>query len=347
VFLVNIPVGILTVLGLFVFMDETKRHEHLRFDWFGFLALAVGIGSLQLMLDRGQHLGWFTSPEIVAEAIVSAAGFYYFFAHSLTTNEPFVRFAIFRDRNFLIACFFMMIMGLMLFSSMALATPFLQNVLGYPIATTGWVLAARGLGTLFAMLIIGRLLRTFEARYLILIGLSLTAATLYQMTGFTANTSTREIVICGLVQGFGMGFVFVPMSTVAFLSLPAHLRTDGTAMLTLVRNVASSVGISVVIANLTSKTTVFYSQFAERLTPFNDALQHPDVARWIDLATDQGRALADQMLNLQASIMAYAVDYALLAAVCVLAIPFVIAVGSTASLRGGRVSLREQAPAME
>jgi DHA2 family multidrug resistance protein len=347
VFLVNIPVGILTVLGLIVFMDETKRHEHLRFDWFGFLALAVGIGSLQLMLDRGQHLGWFTSPEIVAEAIISVAGFYYFFAHSLTTNEPFVRFAIFRDRNFLIASFFMMIMGLMLFSSMALATPFLQNVLGYPITTTGWVLASRGLGTLLAMLIIGRLLRMFEARYLILIGLSLTAATLYQMTGFTANTSTREIVICGLVQGFGMGFVFVPMSTVAFLTLPAQLRTDGTAMLTLVRNVASSVGISVVIANLTSKTTVFYSQFTEHLTPFNDALQHPDVARWIDLATDQGRALADQMLNLQASIMAYAVDYALLTAVCVLAIPFVIAVGSTASLRGGRVSLREQAPAMD
>ena len=192
VFLVNIPVGILTVLGLLVFMDETKRHEHLRFDWFGFLALAVGIGSLQLMLDRGQHLGWFTSPEIVAEAIISVAGFYYFFAHSLTTNEPFVRFAIFRDRNFLIASFFMMIMGLMLFSSMALATPFLQNVLGYPIATTGWVLASRGVGTLLAMLIIGRLLRHFEARYLILIGLSLTAATLYQMTGFTANTSTAR-----------------------------------------------------------------------------------------------------------------------------------------------------------
>ncbi len=167
VFLVNIPVGILTVLGLLVFMDETKRQAHLRFDWFGFVALAAGIGGMQLMLDRGEQLGWFGSPEIVAELIVSIAGFYYFFAHSLTTNEPFVRFAVFRDRNFLIGCFFMMIMGLMLFSSMTLATPFLQNVLGYPIMTAGWVMASRGLGTLIGMAIIGRLLRHFEARTLI------------------------------------------------------------------------------------------------------------------------------------------------------------------------------------
>ncbi len=337
VFLVNIPVGILTVIGLLVFMDETRRHEHLRFDWFGFVALAAGIGSLQLMLDRGEQLGWFTSPEIVAEAIVSALGFYYFFAHSLTTSEPFVRFAIFRDRNFLIACFFMVIMGLMLFSSMALSTPFIQNILGYPITTAGWVLASRGIGTLVGMLLIGRLLRLVEARYLILFGLTLTAATLYQMTGFTQNTSKHEIVMCGLVQGFGMGFVFIPLSTVAFLTLPQRFRTDGTAMLTLVRNVASSIGISVVIANLSSKTTVFYSQLAERVTPFNDALQSPDVTRWLDLATEQGRALADQMMTLQAAIMAYAVDYALLAAICALSIPFVLAIGSTASLRGKKV----------
>jgi MFS transporter, DHA2 family, multidrug resistance protein len=341
VFLVNLPVGIVTVLGLLVFMDETKRHEHLRFDWFGFLALAAGIGGMQLMLDRGEQLGWFGSPEIVAELIVSIVGFYYFFAHSFTTKEPFLRFAIFRDRNFLIGCFFMMVMGLMLFSSMTLATPFLQNVLGYPIMTAGWVMASRGLGTLIGMAIIGRLLRHFEARTLILIGLTLTAATLYQMTGFTTNTSKQEIVICGLIQGFGMGFVFIPLSTVAFLTLPQHLRTDGTAMLTLVRNVASSVGISVVIANLSSKTTTFYAQLAEHITPFNDALQNPDITRWLDLATDQGRALADQMLTVQAAVLAYANDYALLTAVCVIALPFVLAIGSTASLRGGRVALRE------
>jgi DHA2 family multidrug resistance protein len=347
VFLVNLPVGVLTVFGLLVFMDETKRHAHLKFDWFGFIALAAGIGGMQLMLDRGEQLGWFGSAEIIAELIISIAGFYYFFAHSLTTAEPFVRFAIFRDRNFLMGCFFMLIMGLMLFSSMALSAPFILNVLGYPIETTGWVLASRGLGTLFGMLLIGRLLRIFEARWLILIGLTLTAATMYQMTGFTTDTSARTIVIIGLVQGFGMGFVFIPLSTVAFLTLDARYRTDGTSMLTLVRNVASSAGISVVIANLTNMTTTFRSQLAEHISPFNDALQQMDVARWLDLATDQGRALADQMITLQAVIMAYANDFMLLTVICVLSIPFVFAIGSTASLRGGRVSVREAAPVME
>jgi len=339
VFLVNLPVGVLTVFGLLAFMDETRHQAHLRFDWFGFLALAAGIGSMQLMLDRGEQLGWFESKEIVAELIISIAGFYYFFAHSFTTSEPFLRFAIFRDRNFLVGCFFMVIMGLMLFSSMALTAPFIQNVLGYPIMTTGWLLASRGVGTLVGMAMIGRLLRLVEARYLILIGLTLTAATMYEMTGFTDNTSGREIVICGLIQGLGMGFVFIPLSTVAFLSLPPHLRTDGTAMLTLVRNVASSAGISVVIANLTAKTTVFHSQLAEHISPFNDALQNPDVTRWLDLATDQGRALAGRMITLQAAVMAYANDFMLLTVICVLAIPFVLAIGSTASLRGKKVAV--------
>jgi DHA2 family multidrug resistance protein len=339
VFLVNLPVGVLTVLGLLAFMDETRHQAHLRFDWFGFLALAAGIGSMQLMLDRGEQLGWFGSPEIVAELIISIVGFYYFFAHSFTTDEPFVRFAIFKDRNFLIGCFFMVVMGLMLFSSMALSAPFIQNVLNYPIESAGWLLAARGVGTLVGMAMIGRLLRLVEARYLILIGLILTALTMYQMTGFTEDTSGRTIVYVGLVQGLGMGLVFIPLSTVAFLSLPAQFRTDGTAMLTLVRNVASSAGISVVIANLSGMTTTFRSQLVEHVTPFNNALQFPDVARWMDLASDQGRAIAEQMVTLQAVIMAYANDFMLLTAICVLSIPFVFAIGSTASLRGGKVAV--------
>src|SRR6188508_87109 len=183
VFLINLPVGIVTVLGLMLFMDETRKQTAMCFDWLGFIALAIGIGALQLMLDRGEQAGWFGSTEIVVELIISIAGFYYFFAHSLTTPEPFVRFAIFKDRNFLVGCFFMVVMGLMLFSSMALSAPFIQNVLNYPIEAAGWVLASRGVGTLFGMLIIGRLLRLVEARYLILIGLTLTALTMYQMTG--------------------------------------------------------------------------------------------------------------------------------------------------------------------
>ena len=132
-FLINLPIGVMTAIGMMLFMEETKRHEHLRFDWFGFLALAVGIGSLQLLLDRGEQVGWFGASEIWIEMIVSIVGFYYFFAHSLTTSEPFVRFELFKDRNFVSGVVFMVVIGVVLFGTMALVTPFMQNLLGFPI----------------------------------------------------------------------------------------------------------------------------------------------------------------------------------------------------------------------
>ncbi|HEX2215950.1 MAG TPA: DHA2 family efflux MFS transporter permease subunit [Xanthobacteraceae bacterium] len=329
VFLINLPIGVVTVLGLLAFMDETRPKEHLRFDWFGFLALAVGIGSLQLMLDRGEHVGWFDSTEIVVEAIVACAGFYFFLAHSLTTPEPFFRFAIFRDRNFLSGCFFMVIIGCVLFSTMALVVPFLRNMLGYPIVDAGLLLAYRGVGTLIAMLMLNRLLHFVEPRWSVLTGLILTAATLQQMTLFTGDTARSTIVWVSVVQGIGIGLVFMPLNTVSFNTLPVHLRTDGTAILTLIRNVASSIGIAYVIANLTRTTTTEHARLAEHITPFNDALQAPDVARALDLSTDTGRALADQMVTHQAGFIAYANDFTLLMWLTIVSIPFVFAIGKT------------------
>ena len=188
VFFVNLPFGIFTVLGLMIFMDETKKAIELRFDWFGFTALAIAIGSLQLALDRGEQLGWLESNEIIAEFIISAIGFYYFLAHSLTTDRPFIQFALFKDRNFVGGCVFMAVMGLVLFSTMALSSPFLQNVIGYPIITAGLLLASRGCGTFVAMMLVGRMMRHIEARTLIISGLSLTAASLFYMTGWTDQT---------------------------------------------------------------------------------------------------------------------------------------------------------------
>ena len=251
VFFVNLPFGIFTVLGLVIFMDETKKDAELRFDWFGFTALAIGIGSLQLALDRGEQLGWLESNEIIAEFIIAGIGFYYFFAHSLTTSKPFIQFALFKDRNFVGGCVFMAVMGLVLFSTMALSSPFLQNVIGYPIITAGLLLASRGCGTFVAMMMVGRMMRYIEARTLIISGLSITCASLYYMTYWTDQTGANEIMVISIIQGFGFGLVFVPLSTVAFLTLPNHLRTDGTSMLTLMRNVASSIGISLVISQLT------------------------------------------------------------------------------------------------
>jgi DHA2 family multidrug resistance protein len=341
VFFVNLPFGIFTVLGLLAFMDETKKNLELRFDWFGFTALAIAIGSLQLALDRGEQLGWTESNEIIAEFIISIVGFYYFFAHSLTTSKPFIQFAVFKDKNFIGGCVFMAVMGLVLFSTMALSSPYLQNVIGYPIITAGLLLASRGCGTFVAMMLVGRMMRYIEARTLIIAGLSITGLSLFYMTAWTDQTGVNEIVAISIIQGFGFGLVFVPLSTVAFLTLPNHLRTDGTSMLTLMRNVASSIGISLVIAQLTEGTRRTYAILSEHVNPFNHAMQMPEVRALIDMSTDKGRAMADAMVNIQAQIIAFSHDYQMVMVFTLCAIPLAIMIGSTTA------ALRKQSGAPE
>jgi len=224
-----------------------------------------------------------------------------------------------------------------LFSTMALSSPYLQNVIGYPIITAGVLLASRGCGTFVAMMLVGRLLRYIEARTLIVVGLGLTALSLFQMTAWTDQTGVPEIVAVSIVQGFGFGLVFVPLSTVAFMTLPGALRTDGTSMLTLVRNVASSVGISIAIAQLTEGTRRYHAILNEHVNPFNHALQMPNVSGMINLSTDAGRAMADAMVTVQAQIIAFSHDYQLVMFFILGSIPLAIMIGST------RVALRGQA----
>jgi len=338
VFLINLPIGIVTVIGLVIFMDEPPTEKGRRFDWFGFVALAAGIGALQIMLDRGEQVGWFSSTEIVAELVVSIVGFYFFFAHSLTTDNPFVRFEVFRDRNFVTCLVFMAFIGVALFGTLVLVSPFMQNNIGYPVTTAGWLLGTRGIGTLLSMMVISRLLRLIEARWLLLVGLTLMAGTLYQMELFTEQTSAMTIAVTSVIQGFSIGMLFVPLSTVAFLTLRSELRTEGTAMLTLIRNIFSSIGISVMIAQLTNTTTVMHARIVENVTPFNDALRMPNVTSTLDMATDAGKALLDLVVTQQAAIIAYANDYRMLLVLSVAAMPLVLLVGSSKVVQrpGGR-----------
>jgi len=190
-------------------------------------------------------------------------------------------------------------------------------------------------------MMVGRLMRHIEARTLIISGLGLTAFTLYCMSGWTDQTGTSEIVVLSIMQGFGFGFVFVPLSTVAFLSIPPHLRTDGTSMLTLMRNVASSIGISIVISQLTEGSRRSYAILNEHINPFNHAIQMPDVRRMMDLSTDAGRAMADVMLKAQAQIIAFSHDYQLVTLFILVSMPLAIMIGSS------KAALRKQAAGPE
>jgi DHA2 family multidrug resistance protein len=178
-------------------------------------------------------------------------------------------------------------------------------------------------------------MRICEARTLIFAGVLMITVTLYQTTGFTEQTSGFTVATLGVVQGLGLGLVFVPLSTVAFVTLPGHLRTNGTAMLTLVRNIGSAIGISVVNAMLISKTTMFHSQLVESLTPFADALKMPDVASHLDVTSSTGLAMLDAVVTQQAAIIAYANDYKMLMIICIAMLPFVLLLGSTLKRMAG------------
>ena len=253
-----------------------------------------------------------------------------------------MRFEMFKDRNFVSGVVFMVVIGVVLFGTMALVTPFMQGLLGYPIQTAGFLLGSRGIGTLLTMMAAPRLMRMIEPRYLILVGLLLTGGTLYHMTGFSLDTTQTTIVVTSIVQGVGLGLLFVPITTVAFTTLPGQLRTGGTAILTLVRNIGSSIGISMVIAQLTSGTTAMHARLTEQVTPFNDALQMQDVASTLNLATDLGRAMLDGIVTQQAALLAYLNDFKLLMYLTLFMIPLVLIIGSVHRHAAGAAAAHEE-----
>ena len=323
IFYINLPIGVAATLGLMAFMDESEGNRGLRFDWLGFAALSIGIGALQLMLDRGEQLGWFDSSEIVVTAIVSAAGFYFFFAHSFTTPHPFVSFSIFKDRNFTVGLLFMFICGMLLVASMVLMAPFLQGVMGYPIIDVGILLGTRGIGMAIGLVGGGRLMMRVDPRLLMAFGLACCVASLYFTIDFSPDTAVFTIVWTSILQGIGLGTLFVPLNTLALSSLPPELRTQGTAMWTLIRNLGSSIGVSIVIANLTNKTIMMRAHLAESITPFNQALADPGAAM-LDPATDTGRALLENLITQQATIIAYANDFKLMMVATLLVLPLIV-----------------------
>jgi len=323
VFYVNLPVGILTFLGLSTFLSESKITK-LAFDWFGFATLSLFIGALQMMLDRGEQLDWFSSAEIVLEAALAGLSLYLFLVHTVTSERPFIDPRMFRDRNFSIGLIFIFMVGIILLATLALLTPYLQNLMGYPVITAGLVLAPRGIGTMIAMIIVGRVINKVDPRALIISGLLLTSFALYEMAGFTPDVSQGTLIRTGIIQGFGLGFIFVPLSTITFATLTPEFRTQGTALFSLVRNIGSSIGISLVIFLLGRNTQVMHTELVQHITPFNDALQSGGPARVWDLATAAGRAALNAEITRQATIIAFNDDFKLMMIVALAALPLVL-----------------------
>lgn len=324
VFYINLPFGLLAWFGLAAFVHETPIDRLRRFDLLGFALLSLGIGALQMMLDRGESLDWFSNPEVVIEAMLAGLAIYLFIAHIFTHEHPFIEPALFKDRNFSVGLLFIFIIGVILLATMALLPPFMQTLLGYPVIDVGLLLAPRGVGTMIAMILVGKLSGKVDVRYMIFLGLMLTSLSLWEMTRFNTDITGVDIVRTGITQGLGLGFIFVPLSTITFSSLASRYRTEGAALFSLMRNIGSSIGISVVITYLAQRTQANHAAFADYINPFNLALKQAVEAGAYNLTTPQGLAAINGEITRQALTLAYLQDFRLMMWITLAAAPLIV-----------------------
>ena len=320
-FYINLPVGVLAWIALMIAMPKDDKPQHRPFDIRGFVLLSLAVGLFQLMLDRGETVDWFDSTEIVAEAFFSVVCLYMFIVHSLTRRQPFVDVHLFKDRNFTIALLIQLAIGALVLSPSVLLPTFLQQLQGYTPTQAGVLMASRGFTSIIAMFLSGWLATHSDPRYTLLGGIGIVSGSLLMMASFSVDTPASYLVFAGLIQGLGIPLAFMPITFVAFATLPDSSRPEAGALLTLVRNIGGSAGISTAIALISRSAQVNQSYLAEHFTPYStDRWQALGAMPGANAAT--GRLLGE--IGRQALSIAYSNEFHLLATATVLAVPLVL-----------------------
>lgn len=324
VFYVNVPIGLIAFFGILLFMSETRVSAR-KLDLFGFATLSIAIGALQLFLDRGEVMDWFSSIEIWIELLTAIIAFAFFLVHTLTVETTsFFNRSLALDRNFVVGCGFYFVMGAVLYATRALLPPFLQDLMQYSVVTTGLATAPSGAGTMITMMLAGRLVGPVRPQYLIAAGFSIAALSLWQMSNYSLDMSESTVIWSGFIQGLGLGLISVSLTTATFSTLAPHLRGDGTSIYSLSRNIGSSIGISFVQTELTRNIQIAHSSLVEYINRFNPFAQ-PDVLPPVwDMNTAPGLAALNTEVTRQASMIAYVDDFRLLFVLTLMVMPFLL-----------------------
>jgi DHA2 family multidrug resistance protein len=338
VFLVNLPVGILCALLMLRYMPKTEKIER-RFDLFGFALLAIALGSLQMFLDRGEQKDWLQSWEIMIELGLAIAAAWMFVVHIVTSKHPLFERSMFTDRNFATGLAFMAVTGVLLLAGLALLPPLLQNMYGYSVLQSGFLTAPRGVGTLISMLLAGRLTGRVDSRLLVGIGVALMGISLWMMTGFAIDQPSTPVITSGVVQGLGLGLIFVPLQSLAFETLAPRLRTTAAALLNLSRNIGGSVGISVVSTQLVRMTQVAHTDLARNITDQTIPTLDPTVLQTIAPQGAVALAIINAEVTRQALFIAYLDDFKLMMLVTFAVLPLLLLMR-----RGRQVGTGQQQP---
>ncbi len=323
VFFINLPVG-LVGLSLAAAVLPDVRQEARRFDLFGFALLATGVAALQLCLDRGQQLDWFASWEVIIEAGVAGATLWAFGVHVMTGRDTILDRRILADRNMMTGFLFIALIGLLMVGTTALLPTMLEGLYKYPVMTTGMTMAPRGVGMMFTMFLVGRLIGKVDARLLMGAGLAMTATSLWLMSLFSPAMGAMPFYISGALQGAGLGLVFVPLNTLAFATLAPDLRTDAASFFMLLRNVGGSVGVSLSVGILARQTQIAHQDIGGALTPFSIPWADNQVTRALGATGDTVLAMLNNAVTGQAAMIAYLDVYRLMFWVTVAVMPLLI-----------------------
>lgn len=324
VFYINLPLGILAFAGLWFFMKDERTPAAPKFDWTGFAVLGLAVACLQLLLDRGETKDWFGSTEIIVYAVLCGLGFYLFIVHLFTANEPLIPVRIFRDRNFAVGLVLIFAVGMLILATSALLAPYLQTLSGRSVENAGLLLAPRGLGTMIGVVIAGRLADRMDPRILMAIGIVIIAETLREMTHWTPDVDAWSLTMNSVAQGLGLGFVFTPLQVLAFATLTPDLRTDGTALFSLLRNIGLAIGVSATSVLLTQATQYEHAVIGASVNPFNRNLQAGGAYFIWSPVTPGGVAALNAEVTRQAAIIGYVDDFKFLLVVSLLMLPLLL-----------------------
>jgi DHA2 family multidrug resistance protein len=322
VFYINLPIGALALSGVLLFMSSGAGAKPKGFDFVGFGALSVFVGAFQLALDRGPSLDWFSSPEIWTGTIVGGLALYVFLVQTLTARQPFFDRGLVLNRNFVACTSFGFVIGILLFSTMALLPVMMQQFMGYSALESGLATMPRGIGTFAAMAVVGRLIGRVDTRLILLTGLAVSIISLWQMIHFDLSMTATPIIVSGIVQGVGVGLIFVPLSALAFTTLPAHLRPEATGVYTLVRNLGSSVGISIMEALWTSNTAVAHSSLVQHVNPADPVVRA--ALPGLGAAAPGGLEALNNEVTRQSAMIAYLDDFKLLMFITLACMPLLL-----------------------
>ncbi|MFV0299128.1 MAG: DHA2 family efflux MFS transporter permease subunit, partial [Hyphomicrobiaceae bacterium] len=322
-FYMLLPVCIVSFVGLFMLLPRDRKPAPVRFDWIGFLSLSISIGCLQYLLARGPRLDWFESQQLVAAACISVLSFYVFITHSLTTEKPFLNLRLLFNRNLVLGYIVVSAFGMLAFTPMVVLPTLLRQHAGYPDALVGWVIGSRGVGGLIGFFV-AMWIERIDPRVSMGTGFVLLAACGLWLTWINLDVTALELAINGIVQGMCIGIVFVPLSIATFSDLDPKLRPEALGVFHLLRNIASSLFISITVAEIVASTGANYARMAEFISPFNPNLALPWVMGNWDADSVRGIAHIGKEVARQSALIAYINGFGLFTLVAAVAIPFAL-----------------------